>query len=300
MQQRYVYKFFLLTSILAIGFVLLPELPAEAQRRAEKRKLFSRKKKRKKGGIFGFLFRRGKRCPDFSDTAEGSPKLSKRERRQLRKRNEEIAASANEKIRAKTSEEEEEVAEAREEKPHLDPPEPVSAGTETDIEVVSVPLPKAHVTPEPDTVALPEPEPAPTRTAHLSEATPAKTKAPTPEPETKPDKPKPADGALWYTSETAVAEKTADFSFSDDDTDFSEADHKLMEQLAQQYRYGFNIYLTERLSPTDLNAGRVETYRRMNRIKAMLTASYGVSPDAIFLKSRSSTDSTSRIEVELK
>lgn len=306
MQQRYFFRFFLLTSILAAGFVLVPEPPAEAQGRAKKNKLFSKKKKRKRGGLFGFLFRRSssERCPDLSDTAKGSPKLSKRERRRLRKRNEKIANAANKKIRSKEAREDAEASQAAAErkKARLTPPEPLSAGTKTDIETASVPLPKAHVSPPPDTVRAPEP--APTRTAGLSKETMTTTPtAATPASEHKPkEKPPTAeDGALWYTSETAVAEKTDDFTFSADEADFSEADHKLMEQLAQQYRYGFAIYLTERLSPHDLDAGRVETYRRMNRIKAMLTASYDVSPDAIFLSSRTSTGTSgSRIEVELK
>lgn len=297
-------KILLLSLSLCFLLTALPQPEVYGQRRVERRKLFS-KKKRNKRGIFSFLFQRGRRCPDLSSNAQTEPRLSRREQRRLARRNAQIAASANKKLR---SEELPPIKKEESKTASLDPPEALSVGKEPDMETLSVTLPKASVSPE----EPPEPEEEPLKSVpEVAERKPMPAKKPAavaikPKPAPKEDPPpsvspeKRKKGAVWFVSETAVAEEMEDFTFSSDEAAFSEADHSLMKKLAQQYRYGFSIYLIEELSPSEVAAGKVQTYRRMNRIKTMLIGSYKVAPEAIYMSSRPSTGASSRVLVELR
>ncbi|MGF1532604.1 MAG: hypothetical protein ACFCUI_02795 [Bernardetiaceae bacterium] len=260
-------------------------MPSEvaAQQRMEKRKFFWHKKR-------SSLFSRKTRCPRLDVSKSGQPKLSKRERRKLEARNSQITQSVNQKIWA------EELQKLAEEKRDQSPPASMTGSETTVMEVFS--LERASVSPPPITkTETPVKKTPPPESSTVSTPTPLPAAAPTTEKKKTPEKRK---GAAWFVSDTPITEAMETFTFGSDEEEFGEPDKKLMEKLARQYRYGFLIYLVEQLNKADMDSGRVMTYRRMNRIKTLLVANYGVDSDAIFLTQASPTNAPSSISIELK
>ncbi|MEM6299435.1 MAG: hypothetical protein AAF740_12175, partial [Bacteroidota bacterium] len=266
--------FFLL--ILLVG--TLPSSEAYSQHRKEKGFLFFKPRRTPGKGFLWGLFSKNP-CPDIRKSKAGNtPRLSKRERRELARKNEVLVKSLPEKVST--------------------PTEPiVKVNPDTASSSSSPPPPDiltATAGAEVDLSTLTEPSKTTERPLDTKKATVS----------TSAEEEKVVEmtvkSSLWYASESAVAESVDDFTFLADDAPFSDADYALMEKLAQNYRFGFTIHLTERLEAAAIDTGSVETYRRMNRIKAMLIASYKVSPDAIYLSAKPAEGSPSRIIVDLR